>query len=87
MHDNIIRFFGSATVDDGVTERLFIFMEYVPGGALTSVIEQFGPLDENTARKYTRQIVEGIAYLHAKGVVHRDVKGQNVGPHVGGVFA
>ena len=37
-----------------------------------------GALNEILTRKYTRQILEGVAYLHENRIVHRDVKGANI---------
>ena len=59
-------------------EYLTIFMEYVPGGSLTSLLRRFGSLNITLVRLYTRQILAGLAYLHAHAVVHRDIKGANV---------
>ena len=42
------------------------------------MIKQFGPLNEELVRLYTRQILLGLAYLHDRSIVHRDVKGANV---------
>ena len=36
------------------------------------------PLDENLIRSYSAQILEGVAYCHAMGVMHRDLKPQNI---------
>ena len=41
-------------------------------------LRDIGPLNEILARKYTRQILEGVAYLHDNRIVHRDVKGANI---------
>ncbi|KAI8477221.1 MAG: kinase-like domain-containing protein [Monoraphidium minutum] len=79
-HPNIVRYLGTSR-DEG---SLLIFLEYVPGGNIASLVARFGPLGEAVIRIYTRQLLEGqrvawrLAYLHAQRVVHRDVKGANL---------
>ena len=55
-----------------------IFLEYVPGGSIKSLVERFGSLDEAVVRVYTRQLLLGLEYLHTNGIAHRDIKGANV---------
>ena len=45
--------------------------EFVPGGSIASLVKRFGAFPEDVVRKYTREIVEGLSYLHANGVIHR----------------
>lgn len=37
-----------------------------------------GPLEEGIVRIYTREVLQGLRHLHKKGIMHRDIKGQNV---------
>ncbi|NWH64329.1 M3K19 kinase, partial [Geococcyx californianus] len=73
-HINIVAYLGTCLEDN----ILSIFMEFVPGGSISSIINRFGPLPEVVLCKYTKQILEGVAYLHDNCVVHRDIKGNNV---------
>ncbi|KAK4787159.1 hypothetical protein SAY86_010992 [Trapa natans] len=56
-----------------------LWMEYVPGGTLRDLIHRRGgSLDEATARSLAAPVMEGLRYLHRNGIVHCDVKSQNV---------
>ncbi|EKF27506.1 protein kinase, putative [Trypanosoma cruzi marinkellei] len=57
---------------------LRIYMEYVSGGSISSVLRTFGPFQEKQASIYTRQMLEGLEYLHSKNIMHRDLKGDNL---------
>ena len=54
-----------------------IFLEYVSGGTLERIYKTF-PMNENLLRVYTRQILEGLEYLHVNNVIHRDIKAANI---------
>ncbi|KAE9251085.1 hypothetical protein PF004_g2654 [Phytophthora fragariae] len=73
-HKHIVRYKGSHRA----ANHFFIFMEYVPGGSLASMLKQFDAFSEDLIRIFTRQIVQGVIYLHQMGIIHRDIKGANV---------
>ncbi|NWH88978.1 M3K19 kinase, partial [Aegithalos caudatus] len=73
-HANIVTYLGTC-LEDSI---LSIFMEFVPGGSISNILNRFGPLPEVVLCKYTKQILQGVAYLHDNRVVHRDIKGSNV---------
>ncbi|NXK58479.1 M3K19 kinase, partial [Sylvietta virens] len=73
-HVNIVTYLGTCLENN----ILSIFMEFVPGGSISSILNRFGPLPEVVLCKYTKHILQGVAYLHDNCVVHRDIKGSNV---------
>ncbi|NOR22597.1 MAG: protein kinase [Candidatus Aminicenantes bacterium] len=56
----------------------FITMEYVPGEDLKSFIKRAGPLSAGKTTFIAKQVCEGLAEAHELGVVHRDLKPQNI---------
>ena len=56
----------------------YIVMEYIEGITLKEFIEQEGSLRWKDAVHFTMQILKGLQHAHDKGIVHRDVKPQNI---------
>ncbi|XP_017552980.1 mitogen-activated protein kinase kinase kinase 3 [Pygocentrus nattereri] len=75
-HERIVQYYGC--LRDHNEKTLTIFMEYMPGGSVKDQLKAYGALTENVTRKYTRQILEGMSYLHSNMIVHRDIKGANI---------
>ncbi|HYN30536.1 MAG TPA: protein kinase, partial [Dermatophilaceae bacterium] len=61
--------------DDGL---LFLVMEYVPGHTLREVLDAEGPLTPRAALDILEPVLDGLASAHRAGIVHRDVKPENV---------
>ncbi len=55
-------------------QDIYIYMEYMPGGSISSMLKQYGFFEEKVLKKFTKQVVLGLHYLHGKGVIHRDIK-------------
>ncbi|KIY70933.1 Pkinase-domain-containing protein [Cylindrobasidium torrendii FP15055 ss-10] len=74
QHDNIVQYLYSSLEDD----CLNIFLEYVPGGSVTALLRNYGAFEETLVKTFVRQILQGLTYLHERGIVHRDIKGANI---------
>src|SRR5215212_7269863 len=74
-HPNIVQVY-----DRGETEEKasYIAMEYVPGGTLKERISREGPLEAAEAAAVGAQVAEALGAAHERGMVHRDIKPQNV---------
>ena len=59
-------------------KQFIMIMEYAGGGELLEYVLNKGPLGEIAARKIFLQIANAIHYCHMRGVVHRDLKLENV---------
>eukprot|EP01062_Namystynia_karyoxenos_P058728 TRINITY_DN50210_c0_g1_i1.p1 TRINITY_DN50210_c0_g1~~TRINITY_DN50210_c0_g1_i1.p1 ORF type:complete len:800 (+),score=226.43 TRINITY_DN50210_c0_g1_i1:89-2401(+) len=76
-HPNIVRLLG-CTWRGGDTPGVDILMEYVSGGSLQGMLQEYGALPDEVAKCYTLQLVEAVCYLHGNDILHRDLKGANV---------
>uniref|UniRef100_A0A182LUV5 Serine/threonine-protein kinase greatwall n=1 Tax=Anopheles culicifacies TaxID=139723 RepID=A0A182LUV5_9DIPT len=57
---------------------VYLVMEYMVGGDLKSLLAMYGFFDEPTARFYAAEICLALQYLHGHGIVHRDIKPDNM---------
>ncbi|XP_058801587.1 maternal embryonic leucine zipper kinase-like [Phymastichus coffea] len=74
LHQNICKLYQVMETED----YYFIVMEYCSGGELFDHIVEKSRLTESEARKFFRQIISAVAYLHSLGYAHRDIKPENV---------
>lgn len=77
-HPNIVSIYDFGTEKlNGVVDH-YIVMEYIDGKTLKEVIGEEGKIYPNRALNYTIQIAEALKTAHLKGIVHRDIKAQNI---------
>ena len=74
-HPNVVRVYDFGHDPDG---RPFIVMEYVEGGSLAEALARDGALNPARVVAVARDCCAGLAYAHATGLVHRDLKPQNL---------
>jgi hypothetical protein len=72
-HPSIVTFYHHFRHED----RLYLVMEYCPGGSLRRRLAN-GPLGQEQAIEYVKSVAETLAFVHAKGVVHHDIKPDNL---------
>jgi serine/threonine protein kinase len=73
-HPNIVQYEDYHTHGD----YAYIIMEIVTGGELSTYMHKRGPVAEPMVQTITRQILHALAYLHARGITHRDIKPDNI---------
>ncbi|KAH9495283.1 Mitogen-activated protein kinase kinase kinase 5 [Bulinus truncatus] len=74
-HERIVQCYGTYFEES----KVFIFMEYMSQGNLKDYIEnRQSRMTENEVRTFTKQILEGVEYLHSKNTLHRDLKTSSV---------
>ena len=73
-HDNVIRLFDVADT----ASHIFVIMEYAEGGSLLDYVRASKRLGEPESCRLFRQALAGIGYCHERGIVHRDIKLENL---------
>jgi serine/threonine protein kinase/alpha-tubulin suppressor-like RCC1 family protein len=75
QHPNIVTVHAVKRLRDG---GLALVMQYVPGRTLKQAVQEDGPFDAERAERVLKDIAQALAFAHHHGVVHRDVKPENV---------
>ncbi|KAG5511194.1 hypothetical protein JKF63_07136 [Porcisia hertigi] len=73
-HPNIVQYYGSSQN----SAYFNILLEFVPGGSLRHLLDNFGALSPGVILSYLHQALEGLAYLHRHNIVHSDFKAANI---------
>ena len=74
QHPNIVTIY-DMDEDEGIP---FIAMEYIEGKSLSKIIEEKGKIPVVEAISIIKQVTEGLSFAHDKGIVHRDIKPDNI---------
>jgi mitogen-activated protein kinase kinase kinase len=73
-HVNIVQYLGCERKEMSIS----IFLEYISGGSVGSCLRKHGKFEETVVSSLTRQTLAGLAYLHREGILHRDLKADNI---------
>ncbi|KAK5661764.1 hypothetical protein OQA88_9865 [Cercophora sp. LCS_1] len=73
-HVNIVQYLGCERKETSIS----IFLEYISGGSIGSCLRKHGKFEEPVVASLTRQTLSGLAYLHREGILHRDLKADNI---------
>ncbi|KAG9050645.1 hypothetical protein FS837_003745 [Tulasnella sp. UAMH 9824] len=68
-HPSIVECYGAEQTADAFN----VFLEYIPGGSIESLVAKYGAFEEGLAKAFARSIVEGVAYLHSQRVTHNAI--------------
>ncbi|XP_022764819.1 serine/threonine-protein kinase GRIK2-like [Durio zibethinus] len=75
-HPNIVNLV--EVIDDQRSDYLYMVLEYVEGNHIRNLSEIQGHIDETAARRYFKDIIAGLIYLHSHNIVHGDIKPENL---------
>ena len=73
-HPNIVQYLGCERKEFSIS----IFLEYISGGSIGSCLRKHGKFEERVVSSLTRQVLAGLSYLHGQGILHRDLKADNI---------
>lgn len=74
LHQNVIYIFKHFQVNN----KLYMILEYCPKGSLFHLVSRNGPLSIDNLREVARQCLDALSECHANGIVHLDIKPENI---------
>jgi beta-lactam-binding protein with PASTA domain/serine/threonine protein kinase len=77
-HPCLVNVFDQGTDEREDGDLVFLIMELVPGGTLRELLRERGPMPPHAALAVTEPVLQALALAHREGMVHRDVKPDNV---------
>ena len=84
-HPHVVKFYGTSLLDDDGSTRVVLVMEKCKGNLKSHIFSQpecipgkSGPRAERIASLWVRQITKALNYIHGEGIVHRDLKLENI---------
>jgi aurora kinase A len=73
-HKNVLRLYSSFQLES----EAVLMLEYCKRGSLQNVLDEWGTLSLEDAKRILLQIVDALSYCHSKGLIHRDIKPENI---------
>lgn len=73
-HPNIVQYLGCERGELSIS----IYLEYISGGSIGSCLRKHGKFEESVVKSLTWQTLGGLSYLHDQGILHRDLKADNI---------
>lgn len=73
-HPNVVQYLGC----DRQPLSISIYLEYISGGSVGSCLRKHGKFEEAVVKSMTIQTLKGLKYLHDEGILHRDLKADNI---------
>lgn len=75
-HPNVVKYYQTDLSED--MKSIDVLLEYVHGGSLISILEKYGALELEVIKKFSKQLLSGLHYLHENNIAHRDLKSGNI---------
>lgn len=77
-HPNLVNVYDSVMGEQDSGEPVFLVMELITGGTLRELLDERGPMPPHAAMSVMRSVLTGLAVAHEAGMVHRDIKPDNI---------
>jgi len=74
FHINIVQYLGFEETADFFS----LFLEYVPGDSIGACLRKHGKFEDQIIRSFTGHVLDGLEYLHGNGIIHRDLRTNNI---------